>query len=116
MVIGDGSAADFVERAEKEVRGCVVGEDLAVAEVADQQIVTERAEAAGCDGYSPGREEIATGGDSLEEVAVGVELVDDSAGHGSTARAKRGIGDVESASDVLDVEGDETGGEVGVLE
>ena len=63
-----------VDRAEEQVGGCVIGEDLAVAEVADEQIVAERAEAGGSEDNSPGGEERATGCDALDEVTVRIEL------------------------------------------
>ena len=58
--------------------GWVVGVDDAVAEVADEKIVAEDTEAGGSDGDSPGRVEVAASDSAGDEVAVGVEDVDDS--------------------------------------
>src|SRR5262249_49707435 len=58
--------------------------DTAVAEVADQQVAAELAEAVRGDRHAPGRIERGQGaarcrprGEALEEVAAGVELIDE---------------------------------------
>jgi len=108
MIVDQRLTVCAVEGAEEQVRGRVIGEDLAVAEVADEEIVAERAEVGGSQDNSPGRGERATGCDALDEVAICVELTHDATGQRSSTGAKRGVGYVEVASDVLDVEGDET--------
>ncbi len=116
MIVDQGLAVCAVDRAEEHVRGCVIGEDLAVAKVADQQIVAERAEVGGGDDDSPGGEERAVACDAAEEVAARIVLIDEAAGQRYATREELGIGHVEVPSDVLDVEGDETGGQAGVGE
>ncbi len=100
-------AVGSVEGAEEQIRGCVIGEDFAVAEVADEEIVAEGAEAGGSQDNSPGRGERATGCDALDKVTVCIELTHDATGQRSSSGAKLGVGYVEVASDVLDVEGDQ---------
>src|SRR5262249_2716616 len=117
---GDGAAVGAFELAgEGVVVPGVVGVDVAVAEVADEQVAGERAEAGRGQGDAPGRVEHPARGHALEQAAAGVEDVDEALAHAGDGAAVAGgvllgVGDVEPAVQVLDVEGGVSAGEVGV--
>src|SRR6266516_3596331 len=131
---GDGAEADRPEAGDRDGRavgvpqgaaegagGRVVGVDAPVAEVADQQIAAEGAEAAaGRHLKAPGRVQDATRGDPREEVAAGVEGVDEAEARPVdlilVPRALLGPGDVDRAAEVLDAEGPVAGRQVRVTE
>ena len=102
------------------------GIDPAVAEVSDQQVATELPEVAGCHGNAPGRVERPSRRDPLEQVAAGVEDVNEAEtlacdvivlggvllGVGDEQETLRGARQRES----LDPEGSESLGELGIGE
>src|SRR5262245_53358396 len=61
----------------QEIVGHVERDDLAVPEVADQELAARRAEPRGRNREPPGRVELAARADAGEERAVGVEHIDD---------------------------------------
>src|SRR5260221_7830958 len=97
-----------IERAKKRARAYVEGVDLAVAEVADQERVSKRAETGGRDCYSPRRIERAIRNQTTEEVTVCIELTDETISWSVKALTRYWIDlrieDVERASQVLYVE------------
>src|SRR5882757_5182493 len=100
MIVDQRLTVCAVEGAEEQVRGRVIGEDFAVAEVADEEIVAERAEVGGSQNNSPGCGERASGCDALDKVTVRIVLVDDAAGHRGSTGSEGGVGYVEIAPDV----------------
>src|SRR5262249_19271077 len=97
----------------------VVGRDLPAAELADQQVVAERAEVARRQREAPGRVQPGAVLEAAEQAAPRREGVDEPearSGGDDRDRVELGERDVEVAADVLDVEGREAAGEVGVAE
>src|ERR1700733_14626675 len=108
-----------VEGAEEGIGCWIIDVDFAVAEVADEEIVAKGTEVGWSEGDSPWGEEGSAGSircDCLNEDAVGVKLIDLAAGHQATLGVDQLVGHVEIATDVLDVERDKSGGQVGVSE
>ena len=115
-----GLAGPILERAEPRA-GCRVERiDPAVAEVADEQGPAEAAKTRRGQDDAPGRVERTLGREPLEKLAVGVEDVHVAvagAGHVIVlCGVLQGIGDVELAADVLDVERCEPGRQIGIGE
>src|SRR5262249_24519575 len=82
---------------------------MAVAEVADQEVARVGTEAGGGYSHAPGRIKLPVLGDALEQVAAGVEDVHESlalAGHRTAipGRVLLGVGDVQVAAQILNVE------------
>src|SRR5439155_12494343 len=88
------------------------GVDPAVSEVADQEVVAEPAKVRGRHRQAPGRVQVVMRDKPLEKVAVGVEDIDEAApGSGNVivgVLVLHGIGDEDSAADILNAEGRET--------
>jgi len=98
----------------------VEGVDVAVAEVADQNVIAEVAEAVGRLHNTPGRIERASGGESLHQCAVGGENIDETIA-GPVDRVVlggvlHGVGDIEEIANQLDVERCEAVGDAQIVE
>jgi len=98
----------------------VEGEDLAAAELADENVVAMAAEVSGCECETPGGVQERSVLEAVEELSAGGEDVDESPA-GSvdfvmTGSILLGVGDVDVAADVLDVEGSVSLGHALVLE
>ncbi len=86
--------------------------DATVAEIADQQGITEQPKISGGEGQAPGRVEPAVQNKLPDQISVGVEDVDKPMGRTRhvvvMGRILEGIGDIEVATKVLDAEGSVT--------
>src|SRR5579863_8997698 len=86
--------------------------DAAVAEIADENVAAEMAEARRRHGETPRRVERTVLGKARQQIPVGVEDIDEAGTRAGDAVMLVGallrIGDPERAVDVLDVEGRET--------
>src|SRR5262249_15496842 len=98
--------------------GRVEDVDVAVAEVADEQVITEVAELGRGDGFAPGRVQQPAGREPLEQHAVGVVYVHETVPHAGNVVALGGVllrvGDEKLAGEVFDVERGEARGDGGV--
>src|SRR6266853_138346 len=96
------------------------GVDAAVAEIADQQLAGEIAEAGRGGRQPPGRIQGAAGGDSPEQVPIQVIGIDKSEAWTGLVivlvRLLHGGGHVEHAVEILDVEGRKPGRDAGIGE
>src|ERR1700726_4105948 len=88
--------------------GVIEGVDVAVTEVADQDVAAESAEGRGGRGPRPGGVHPPLAEEPLEEAAVGIEDVDESVARAGEVvmlvRLLLGEGDKELAADVVDPE------------
>src|SRR6266849_1510431 len=98
-----------------EVPALVEGVDPAVAEIADQDVAAEAAEGEGGARHGPGRIEVPVAGEAPQQVAVGVEHIDEAAARAGDVvvllRVLLGIGHEEIAVEVLDAERREARGD-----
>ncbi len=82
--------------------------DATIAEIADQQGITEQAKISGGEGQAPGRVEPAVQNEALDQISAGVEDVDKPMGRTRhvvvLGRVLQGKGDVEIAINGLDAE------------
>ena len=105
--VGKGLAGGIGELSDEGEGGGVVDVDDAVAEVADEQVATEDAEASGSDGYAPGSVEVAAGDGAGDEVAVEVKDIDDTIAGADgldiacSSGSRRSAGDVANGLIVL---------------
>src|SRR5581483_4474509 len=88
--------------------GQVIGSDCSAAEISDQQMIAVEAEACGSKGYAPRSVQPAAVIEALKQISVGVEYVD--ASQSGTVLlvgtiSLFGESHIQSAADVLDVEG-----------
>src|SRR5260221_13792410 len=100
------------ELAEKLASIQIIRIDAAVAEIADQQGITEPAKISGGEGQAPGRVEPAMQNKALDQISAGVEDVDKPMGRARHVVVLlcilQGKGDKEFTPNVLDAEGSVT--------
>ena len=94
--------------------------DTAITKVAHKQIIAEAAEIRRGEDQPPGRVELTVRSHALEEVAVGIEDINEAVALACDVIVLVGIlfgiGDIEVAVQVLDVEGGKSGGDTWVRE
>src|SRR6266566_4757979 len=116
----DRAAAGTTELALELAAHRVVGVDPAVAEVADEDVAAEGAEGRGRERHRPGRVELASADETLEQIAVGGEDIDEAVTGPRVVVVLAGTllseGDVELAADIVDPERREPGRDRGVGE